>query len=339
MYYGDWKKILDEMSAEKQGNILEIIKEELRLRYFDVYNEWKRGSPEPENVESERKEFSIDHVFRTLKCTLLHIYAYYDKADAINYLLTKGANVNATNDDDETPLHLAAENDNIYAVQALLKNKNITVNIRDKVGRTPLHWATLLGHTDIVKAILTKKDAKVNVADKDGKTPLHWAIENDHIDIVKILLGNGAKVNIVDRCGKTPLHWAALFGSIDGVRILLQKDANPLIQDGDGKIPRVLTRDNEIKQLLEKAENRQLLKLVTGVITGCATAVLGAIITIQLVKNETVDAEEMPIKPTVVIISLVALVIGGLMYKIYEPSTKIDEVRTVKRGRTGISTV
>jgi len=332
MYYGAWKKILDEISSENQGNILDAIKEKLRVKYPDVYKEWENG-------ESEKKRFNIDYSFQTLKCTLLHISAYYDKWNAIKFLLEKGANVNAINEDDETPLHLAAENNCTRAVKILLRNEDINVNIRDKSGKTPLHWAALLGYTDIVRAILTKKDVKVNVADKGGKTSLHWAVENDHIDIVKVLLGNGAKVDIVDRCGKTPLHWAALFGSVDGVRALLQKDANPLVQDGDGKIPRGLTRDNEIKQLLERAENRQILKLVTGVITGCITAVLGAIITIQLVKNETVDAEEMPIKPTVVIISLVALAIGGLMYKIYEPNTKIDEVRTVERDRTGISTV
>lgn len=99
---------------------MDTIKEKLSIRYFDVYNEWEKGNTESENFESERKEFNIDHMFQTLRCKLLHIYAYYDKWDAIKFLLEKLANVNIINEDRETPLHLAALFCSVDGVRVLL---------------------------------------------------------------------------------------------------------------------------------------------------------------------------------------------------------------------------
>ena len=66
-------------------------------------------------------------------------------------LISKGADVNAKDKDERTPLHLAAQYGHTEIVELLLKKESIDVNAKDKDERTPLHFAALNGHTDTVK--------------------------------------------------------------------------------------------------------------------------------------------------------------------------------------------
>jgi ankyrin repeat protein len=61
----------------------------------------------------------------------LHVAVLYSDLDTIKCLLDNGADVNATNNDEETALHLAAENDRIEVVKILLlygADKNLASN-------------------------------------------------------------------------------------------------------------------------------------------------------------------------------------------------------------------
>ena len=55
------------------------------------------------------------------------------------------------------------------------------VNAKDKYEWTPLHRAASEGHRDIVE-LLIAKGADVNAKDWDDETPLDWAIKQKHTE-------------------------------------------------------------------------------------------------------------------------------------------------------------
>ena len=104
--------------------------------------------------------------------TPLHHAAYWGKTEAAALLIQKGAKVNARDENLETPLHYAAEDQ--ADVAALLIQKGANVNARDNYQETPLHHAASRGMTGIA-ALLIQKGAKVNARNEDQWTPLHHA--------------------------------------------------------------------------------------------------------------------------------------------------------------------
>ncbi|MFP3030993.1 MAG: ankyrin repeat domain-containing protein [Wolbachia sp.] len=115
--------------------------------------------------------------------------------------------VNAENEFEETPLHLAAQNGHKDVVEFLF-SKGAKVDVKNKFEETPLHFAAQNGHKDVVE-FLFSKGAKVDVKNEFEETPLHFAAKSRYKDtekIVEFLLDKGADVNAQNNAGETPLH-------------------------------------------------------------------------------------------------------------------------------------
>ena len=91
--------------------------------------------------------------------------------------LDNGADVNAKNDDGDTPLHRAAYN-NAAEVAKLLIDKGAEVNAKNKISGGRLCMRAANYKAAEVAKLLIDKGAEVNAKDKDGNTPLHWAAAN-----------------------------------------------------------------------------------------------------------------------------------------------------------------
>ncbi len=148
------------------------------------------------------------------------------------FLLDHGADVNAAAAGDgarsfgPTALHQAATFGNKAMVELLL-SRGADVNAKDDDGRTPLYVATDKGFQAIVEVLLANK-ADVNVSDRhSGITPLHRAAESGRAKIVQQLLAAGANPNMESSEGRTPLSFAVESGSPETVRILLAAKADP----------------------------------------------------------------------------------------------------------------
>ncbi len=109
-------------------------------------------------------------------------------------LLDNGADPDIRDNMNLPPVQWAAEQNNIDAVKALLKNtKNI--NTVDSFGRmTPLMWATYNEHDNpqIIQAFLDKV-ALLNIKDKNGETALSWAMKKGNTATVALLKKSGAQ--------------------------------------------------------------------------------------------------------------------------------------------------
>ncbi|KAJ6190416.1 hypothetical protein N7519_000437 [Penicillium mononematosum] len=105
----------------------------------------------------------------------------------LNLLLAKGANVNVSEDFQRlTPLHLAAEDGNEWAVRSLLAN-GANVMDRDFLGHTPLHIAAESGNEAVVRILLDKGAEVSAFAVEEDNTPRNYAESNGHEAIARLL--------------------------------------------------------------------------------------------------------------------------------------------------------
>merc|ERR1719367_1202350 len=63
--------------------------------------------------------------------TMLHLAAHFGSSTFAIGLLNNGANANAQNNDEKTPLHYAAQNGHEAVVEMLLNQEGIDINARD----------------------------------------------------------------------------------------------------------------------------------------------------------------------------------------------------------------
>ncbi len=165
--------------------------------------------------------------------TALHYAAEWGLKDAVDVLITKGANKEAKNANGETPIFSACKTDNPEIVAFLVK-KGCKYNVRDNLGSTPLHVAVRWGNTNTA-AQLIKIGADINAQNVSGKSPLAEAALGGKPEIAKLLLEKGADANTSDTNGRTVLMDAVRARNTNTIKMLLQYNANPQIQDLNGR--------------------------------------------------------------------------------------------------------
>jgi Ankyrin repeats (3 copies) len=159
--------------------------------------------------------------------TPLHLAAQQGHREVAEYLLSKGADVNAQDQALATPLEEAAAADHPDLVDFLL-SKGADLHIQCVSGG-PTRIAALLGHVDVVR-ILIEKGADPNGKDSSGETPLHSAVRFEDPNVsamVKLLLSKGANIlSKDDRNDRTPLHIAAEESPLETIQLLISKGAD-----------------------------------------------------------------------------------------------------------------
>jgi len=124
--------------------------------------------------------------------TPLHHAVELDNVAIVQHLIECGADVNAKDNEGNTPLHLAAQDGNIGIVKLL---GNADINANNYNDQTPLHQAARCGNIDVVMYLVSKKWADIDAKDDDGRSPLHLAAQEGKIEIVKYLVSKGADID------------------------------------------------------------------------------------------------------------------------------------------------
>uniref|UniRef100_H9GCQ0 Ankyrin repeat domain 27 n=1 Tax=Anolis carolinensis TaxID=28377 RepID=H9GCQ0_ANOCA len=138
--------------------------------------------------------------------TPLHVAALYGHADLVALLLKRGADVGAKDASHAVPLHLACQNGHLEVVKALIEN-HAKQNKKDILGNTPLIYACLNNYQEIV-AFLIQHGALVNLSNNQGNTSLHTAVIGSNEAVVQLLLQHGASTHIRNNKQCTPLDYA-----------------------------------------------------------------------------------------------------------------------------------
>ena len=137
--------------------------------------------------------------------TPLHVAAEYKHVEVMKYLLGHGADVNARNNFETTPLNQAAWQawHQDADVAAALLTAGADASARDNQGFTPLMTAADYGHLAFVQALI-EHGVDVNARMARGATALYQACITGHLEIVQLLIDHGADVN-AGQARRTPL--------------------------------------------------------------------------------------------------------------------------------------
>lgn len=127
--------------------------------HYDIYSAAMASDLETVQKLLNNNPELISKTFGKYHNSLLHSAAIGGSIDVANFVIEKGIDVNVKNDNDTTPLSLAALYGNYkdeYKMVKYLIIKGANVNARDKYDETPLHY--------VHYAVKKNKDAK-DIAD------------------------------------------------------------------------------------------------------------------------------------------------------------------------------
>ena len=102
-------------------------------------------------------------------------------------LLDRGADVNLSDNYEQTPLHAAIGLNNYAAMIDLLVGKGANINQQDIHGNTALHLAVQYGLNRSVVEVLVNKGADANIRNSEGSIPLIYALTGERSDLIPFL--------------------------------------------------------------------------------------------------------------------------------------------------------
>lgn len=131
---------------------------------------WEGIDVDVENADKNRPLHYFCQKFKSPNCS-----------EPFQLFVEKGCNVNAQNNNGETPLHKAIFNNSVRLLMVdLLLKSGADVNVLNSLGEGALHYAVRLGRDDLV-SVLLKAGADVTIAgSKEKKTPFQLALDEGH---------------------------------------------------------------------------------------------------------------------------------------------------------------
>ena len=123
----------------------------------------------------------------------------------------------------------AARNGDVAQVQHLLAS-GIDVDVRDENDNTPLHLAAGYGYTELSR-LLVDRGADVDARGRIGNTPLHLAAQEGYLEIVGLLVDGGADMTARNHYRGTALELAKGWGHGAVVEVLQEEQASHWLAD------------------------------------------------------------------------------------------------------------
>ena len=224
--------------------------------------------------------------------TVLHRAATISKGKGIQKLIERAGSIEEkkrmlqqTNKAGKTPLHLAFESDNPYAVCEIIQaGVFFTIPVAgNEQCSNPLHLAAEEDAGKSISAASNRKDGFIlrnrpdnpqhmdfvdalNTPDGNGFTPLMLAVKNGNLNSAVSLVAAEADPNVChEETGNTALHLAAEAGNLVLVKLMLVFRADLKMKNKAGKIPVLLARSSggpdapacvEVLETIERLEDK-----------------------------------------------------------------------------------
>ncbi|KAL1834545.1 hypothetical protein ACET3Z_004196 [Daucus carota] len=159
----------------------------------------------------------------------------------------------ATDDDGWTPFHFAADNNQCYAIESLLKVNKYTAYLSDqKYKKTALHVAAYKGYHNVIEKLLKYLPDMWESVDGNGQNILHIAVRQFKKPLLKFILSKTRKFDTMnaliiqrDHEGNTPLHLVAKFGyNVPEMRQWLKKTDHFIVDNTNSTPSEVVYNQN-----------------------------------------------------------------------------------------------
>ena len=207
----------------------------------------------------------------------LHEAAGEGNLQIVEFLVSRGTNINVKDNDECTPLHFAAFSDNLEVAKYLV-SKGANVNARDNEGETPLGVAKDEGSTAVVRYLTSLENGTRSLQTTAQSNTIASTIKPSFGNIwqaaaegavrdVESFIKQGVHVNAKDEHGITPLSRAANHVNLEVVKYLINIGADVNATDKGGNVlhSAITVRDSctdnptsriaIIKILIEKGAN------------------------------------------------------------------------------------
>ena len=156
------------------------------------------------------------------------------KAELVNFLMIRCADVSAVNKKGQGALHIAAACGKVDALRFLLdldlaEEEPLNINSVDDAGHTPLIAAIVEGHEGAALFLLARGASVQQRTTEKGRLALHYAAQASMNRIVEFMLGKSCNdiINVEDHGGYTPLALACMADTPTVVPALLSYGADP----------------------------------------------------------------------------------------------------------------
>ncbi|XP_071485203.1 nuclear factor NF-kappa-B p105 subunit-like [Diadema antillarum] len=202
-----------------------------------------------------------------LKQTPLHLAVLTKQSRMVEVLLRCGATPNVSDQEGNTPVHLAAKHgvdDGMTFLvcgpkaKAAIIPPKADLNLRNYAGLAPVHLAVLSRNLHILRTLVSA-GADASLPDgKIGRSPLHYAIEMEDYPILGYLLIEAeADVQAATFEGNTPLHIASSLDLRAIAALLIAAGADPKQENGDVESASDAESDSEDDGIREEEEEEE----------------------------------------------------------------------------------
>jgi ankyrin repeat protein len=179
------------------------------------------------------------------KGTALHLASMYGSINVVELLLSAGANINATNDNGWTPLHMAAsylarQYDKKSRCMILLLERGANVNLVDSNGRNVWHKVALYNNMRAVKVLKPftgDLESALLELDHEGFIPLFLAAHSNAKLVFSELLLITTAIPAMCPNGLTLAHYVAKFENVADLALIQNRGYSLNCKSRDGKIP------------------------------------------------------------------------------------------------------
>ncbi|CAN8001842.1 unnamed protein product [Ixodes pacificus] len=207
--------------------------------------------------------------------TALHQCCIDDSEEMMKLLIDFGANVNAKDSEQWTPLHAAATCGHIHLVRYLISRGAdlLAVNadgnmpydicedeptldyIESEMAKRGI-TQEMIDETRAANEVMMLSDLRnlndaggdLEFRDEQGATPLHIAAANGYVSVVEFLLDQHVSTDVCDNDQWQPIHAAACWGHPDVLEMLVQAGGDLNARTKNGETPYDICEDPDLKE-------------------------------------------------------------------------------------------